>query len=368
MDASRASSVRRGAVLVNVAVAMVALLAMTALAIDVTRLHIAAQRAQNVADAAAYAGGSQLPKEAESRDLALKVAASNNAELPMWTAVVEDPDVTYYPPGSTIYRPDGTVLITLGPGSTGLKVVAHCTIDYSLARMFGFLTGTANRYAVVIRGAASGMPCVPIWISAGSPELVPEGDPVNLNKNDTVYDYNHDGVPDTLASGSFGFLDFSAQGCDQWFQELLHGFNVEPQVQEASFVRMGETVTAYTGEHVGQWNQALTQETGQDAGTARLERAQLDPVWSQESYTTHSYNHPRIMLVPIVEYQGSNGNNATYTIVGFASMWLENVTTVNGEKVIQVRFLEFQYDTGGGGDLDPDAGGRGGVFIVRPIA
>jgi hypothetical protein len=362
-------SPRLGGVLVQVTIALLALLAVTAFAADVTRLHIAAQRAQAVADAACFGGGARLPDPNLSRDVALKLAAGNNGELPKWPAAVNDADVTFYPGGSSIYAPDdGRLLIELGPEMTGLMVQARVSVDFSLARAVGLTTGTVMRFAVVIRGAVMGLPCVPIWISAGSPELESAGSIVNLVKTDTAYDENGDGVPDTVPPGSFGFIDMSISGNDDWFASLLRGYNVTPAVREASFLELGQTITAYTGEHVGQWNQALRQETGTLAGTARLERVLNDPTWSAETYEDHSKDNPRIMLVPIVNYTGQTGANCTYEVVGFAEMWLLDVTTIQGDKVIQVQFIDWHYSSGGGGELDPRAGGSGGVFIVRAIA
>lgn len=360
---------RVGGVLMQVTIALLALLAVTAFAIDMTRLHIAAQRAQAVADAACWGGGAKLPDPDLSRDIALKLATANTGELPTWPAVVNDGDVTFYPPGSSIYAPDdGRLLIQLGPVTTGLMVQARVSIDFGLAKVVGLTSGTVMRFAVVIRGAVMGLPCVPIWISEGSPELYQGGPPVNLVKTDVAYDEDGDGEPDTVPPGSFGFIDMSVSGNDDWFGSLLRGYNVTPEVQEASFIEVDEIITAYTGEHVGQWNQALKQETGGLAGTARLERVLNDPAWSAETFEDHSKDNPRIMLVPIVTYAGQTGANCSYTVVGFAEMWLWDVTTIQGDKVIQVQFIDYHYNTGAGGDLDPRAGGSGGVFIVRPIA
>lgn len=360
----------RGGVLVYVTLAVFALLAMAAFAIDVTRVHLAAQRAQNVADAAAYAGGDLLPDAAAAKDAALKTAAANNAAEPTWTAVVDPSDVTYYASGSSICRPDGTLITTLGSGTTGLFVKAHCTVEFSLASLFGLDSSTPTRYAAVIRGPAKGAYALPIWISRDSEDLVPEGQPVNLIQRDNAFDTDHDGVPDTLAPGSFGFLDMATSGED-WFSQLLSGWSVAEPCMESAYVELDTTITAYTGMSVGQWQQPLKMETGALAGTARLERAKYDATWSQEYYSpdtpdTYSDDNPRIVLVPIVDYLGGTGTNAQYYIVGFAEMWLLDVVNTDGGKGITVQFMEWHYSTGGGGEIDP--GSDNGVFVVRQIA
>lgn len=364
----RTMSAGRGAALVMLLGALGALLGMAALSIDVTRMYVAAQRAQSVADASAFGAGGKLPDSTVARTTALSLAATNIAQTPAWPTVVGEDDVTYYPPGSTIYRPDGSFLTQLGASTHGIMVKAHVQVDFAFAGMIGRATGTAARYAVVVRGAASGMRSVPIWISAGSPELE-SGAPVNLIKTDAVYDENNDGVPDTVPPGSFGFLDFSVPGED-WFRQGLSGYNMTDAVIEASFVEQGELVSAYTGEHVGEWVHHLQQETGQYRLTARLERAMNDSTWSQQTPEPGNYtsDNPRVIQVPIVQYFGGQGSTAQFTVVGFAAMWLIDVVQAQGDKAIQVKFLEYNYFSGGGGDLDPRTGGSGGVFIVRPIA
>jgi len=360
----------RGGVLVYVILALFALLAIAAFAIDVTRVHLAAQRAQNVADASAYAGGALLPDAAAAKDTALNTAVANNDEEPVWTAVVDQDDVTHYPPGSSIYRPDGSLITTLGAQTTGLYVKAHCTVDFSLASLFGLDSSTPTRYAVVIRGPAKGAYALPIWISRDSEDLVPHGQPVNLVQTDDAFDTDGDGVVDSLPPGSFGFLDMATPGED-WFSQLLSGWDVAEPCMQAAWVELDTTITAYTGMSVGQWTQPLERETGGLAGTARLERAESDATWSQEYYSpytpdTYSDDNPRIILVPIVDYLGGTGTNAQYYIVGFAEMWLLDVVNTGGGKGITVQFMEWHYSTGGGGEIDP--GADNGVFVVRQVA
>jgi hypothetical protein len=177
-------------------------------------------------------------------------------------------------------------------------------------------------------------------------------------------------VVDSLAPGSFGFLDMSTPGQD-WFSQLLSGWSVADPCLEAAYVELDTNVTAYTGIKVGQWQQPLESETGTLGGTARLERAEYDATWSQETYSpytpeTHSDDNPRIILVPIVDWLGGTGANAEYHVVGFAEMWLLDVVNTDGGKGITVQFMEWHYSTGGGGEIDP--GADNGVFVVRMIA
>lgn len=72
------SKTERGAVLLLVIFALAALLGVAALAIDIGMMEWARQRAQNVADAAALAGGQKMATVAGASDAATQVVGANN--------------------------------------------------------------------------------------------------------------------------------------------------------------------------------------------------------------------------------------------------------------------------------------------------
>ena len=69
---------RKGYVTVMVALGLVALLGTAAMSVDIGRVMMAAQRAQDVADAAAFAAGSMLRVPADAITAAQQVVAANN--------------------------------------------------------------------------------------------------------------------------------------------------------------------------------------------------------------------------------------------------------------------------------------------------
>ncbi len=369
---------RSGAVLVQVTIALIALLGIAAFALDITRLHVAAQHAQAVADGAALAGVVGLPDFPTGQALAVETVDGNNWDMsysdalanpdnvPEWYAWVNpSEDITYYPPGSTISAPDGTVVMQLGPNASGIGVRALVRVTYGLARVLGLDEGSRMREAVaVVAPGGSALPVAPIWISEGTRPDYTEPEPDGgYPIVDLVYDdLAHPPVEGTIAPGSFGFLDFSTPGYD-WFSQLLSGYDVAPEVYAGAYTSIGTVETAYSGEHVGQWVQPLEQETGQDAGTARLERAESEP-WATETYDDHSSDNPHIILVPVVTYLGGSGTNAELEVVEFAAMWLEEVVQQGGDKCIRVRFLNFEQFTGI--DIDPQ-GANTGVFVRKLI-
>ena len=71
---------QRGATLVLVVFALPALLGVAALALDIGMMEWARQRAQNVADAAALAGGQSMATAAGASAAAAQVVSANNAD------------------------------------------------------------------------------------------------------------------------------------------------------------------------------------------------------------------------------------------------------------------------------------------------
>ncbi|MFQ6133335.1 MAG: hypothetical protein ACE5R4_14930 [Armatimonadota bacterium] len=336
---------RCGSILVQVTIALVVLLGMAALALDVTRLHVAAQRAQAVADGAALAAVAELPDAAAAAALALEAVAANNDQVPEWQAVVGDGDLTYYPPGSTIYDADGAAVMELGPYASGVGVRAQVRVAYAFAPLLNLHQGLRTREAVAVQGPAGAICAVPIWISEDSNPGF--GQPVDL-----LYDDLKGSAGIAIPPGSFGFLDFATPGYD-WFGQLLRGYDIADPVRNNAIVRIGQLVTAYTGVNTGKWVHALEAETGGNAGTARLERAANEP-WRLDTFEDHPPTNPHIIMVPVVSHEGGTGTGATFKVSKFAVFWLDEVgKTEGGNHYIGVRFIEYQYSPDA--ILDPNA-------------
>ena len=94
---------RRGVVIVLVTIALVALLGLAALTIDVGQLCVAAQTAQDVADAAVLAGGPALPDYYAATDVALSLVDANNDATNSFQASCDaGDDISFWGPGETI--------------------------------------------------------------------------------------------------------------------------------------------------------------------------------------------------------------------------------------------------------------------------
>ena len=228
-----------------VVVSMVALMGAAAMVFDVGRLAIAAQRAQDVADSAALAGAPKLPYSYTARQIALATVQVNNTEGTGWQVQCGSADVIYYGPNQTLA--EGVVL---GPWACALKVTTRAPVDYGFARVLGINGATARRSAIVIRGPVAGVPICPMWIAYDTPLTF------GLSQEMHMADSPHyAGIP-----GSFGWLS-PPPGCTVPFFDLLRGygdgFPLTIEQVESSYVNVGSTVWAQTGESVGNFEKAL---------------------------------------------------------------------------------------------------------------
>jgi Flp pilus assembly protein TadG len=135
-------------------VAMLSLIGMAALVIDVGRLTIAAQHAQNVVDAAALAGARQLPDDAAARTALQGLVQANNHETPAYTVeLTPAEDVRFFGEGATVADYG-----ELTGREAAVEVTGRVTVDYFFARIFGMESATVTRSATALgtRSAGSG--------------------------------------------------------------------------------------------------------------------------------------------------------------------------------------------------------------------
>jgi hypothetical protein len=312
------------------AILIIVLLGMVALAVDVGRLYLHRQQLQTACDAAALAGGIELPDKAKATIEAREAALANGMDM-----------------YAVSFPADGLTLT----GATKIRVDGQRTVQHGFAQVLGFQSRPVGAHAVVLRtetvGWASGR-VVP-W---GIPWYGPEGDP---------YEYNN-GVEYLLKVGSRTSLTDGSTA--------KTGGNFYPLALERSLGDGGSGGAVY--EHDITWGfdgpiqvgDITDTEPGNMVGPTRhavvtdddslFVRATQDP-WADDTWSHYDYGNPRIVLVPIISPLG-NGRTEV-EILGFASFWVESC------KGHEVRGYFIDYTI-------PDAGGSGpdyGVFAFRLI-
>ena len=292
-------SSRKGATLVMICMGLVALLGVTGLTVDCGRYYIAAQQAQNVADAAALAAGPLLRYDTgQARDAAMDAVAANNETVGEYTALCDrDTDIVFYSPGSPL--PDGEVL---GSYAWAVVVTCHIPMTATFTRVLNATGVTVTRdSSVVLQAPMSAGFAMPMWIS-NTTDLDPTM-PLQL----------HVGL-DAVAPGSFGWLDLPFGGNQEW-KAVIAGETLDSSTYGALQTwETGDTVSVDTGEQVGLWAAPLADRM-----------ALADKMYPGDTLADHHEDNPRILLVPMVTYLGLSGINASYRIERFAAFYLETV-------------------------------------------
>ena len=319
---------RRGVSLIMAAILIVALLMIVGLAVDVGRLYAARQYLVNSCDAAALAGGVELPDQAKATSKASECAGANR----MTAHQVSFPADGVTPQGATKIRVDGQM-----------------TVPMTFARVMGRQSSPVGAYAIVRKTG-------PVGSVTG--RVVPWGIPW-YSDDGTPYQYNN-GVLYTLKVGSQTDLGNGApaktggnfyplalqrslgdgsSGAQVYAHDIKWGFDGQ--------VEVGDVTATEPGNMVGPTNHAV--RTGEDSLFGRAQQAP----WADDTWDNYDYGNPRIVIVPIISPL-SNGRTDV-EILGFAAFWVQSCV---GQEVSGY-FLDYTV---------PNAGGTGpdyGVFTFR---
>ena len=336
---------RRGVIMAWVAVALPILLGAAALTIDVGRLMIAAQVAQNTADAAALAGGQELPNNDTALWYATALVDANKqsfqgAGRDCWA---NPEDIVFYGPGDEI---PGFGL--LGPAAWGIRVTVHVSVRYAFAGAVGLREAAGARSCTVVRMPLGGVPVCPMWISYNT----------EYNYGDEQQLLMADGPSCAGIPGSFGWIE-PPSGQSNLFLDLLRGYNLTYKELHDNYVSVDDILTAYTGLSTGQWAKALN--TAPD-GLARLDRAQGLP-WTNDTFDAFHDTNPRIIIVPMVEYLGGTGSGAQFRIKAFGAFYIESINSKTKPYAINGRFLDYSAPGAGGDPLSPESG----LWVVQMV-
>jgi len=327
-----------GVIMVWVVVALMALLGMAALTVDVGRLAIAAQVAQDIADAAALGAGPELPSEGTAQYVALSLVTANNESSGGFTATCSPMygDIAFWGPNDTVPG-----FGALGSAAWGMRVTVHIPIDYIFARVLGLEGATVSRSCTVVRMPVGGVPICPMWVSYDTDYLY--GQEQQLLMADGPHCAN---IP-----GSFGWLA-PPSGENDLFLDLLRGYQIPYEDIVANYVSIGDICTATTGLSVGQWAKAL--DTAPD-GLARMDRAMWEP-WAGDTFDNFHNDNPRIMIVPMCEYLGGTGDNAQFQIRAFGAFYIESINSKKKPYSINGRFIQYTLPGADGDPLSPETG------------
>ena len=321
-----------GQTLVIVALMLPALLGAVALGTDVAVFYFNWGQLQKAADSAALAGANYLPDNpAQAATTANQLAQNNGvaASEIISTSVTAD--------------------------NLSISIKLQRTVPYYLARVLGLTSG------IVATSATATPQFSPGTVNAGTPSQVPPGGddngnnggacaevgtcglvPIGLDSN-TAYT---DGTQITLQQGQLGpgnwdLLALGGVGGSNLRTSIGNGFS--------SMVSVGDWVTTEPGKKVGPVDQGF-----QD----RLDSASsVDPMGT---FTSHTLTNPRVLILPVVDWQHPNGRSAVQ-VKSFASVWLD--TYSKGQ--VTVHFISQVIANSFGDPNAPYFGSRGTPILLK---
>jgi len=262
------------------AITLTAIIGMTALVVDVGSVLVEKYRLRSAVDAAALAGGQELPMYPDSaRTIALQYAEENGA-IPSGVTIEIDEDMC------------------------GIRVSAEHTVDYKFARVFGLTTKEVVQSSYVRLGSAGTVyegirPFAVEWGNFSYGELV------------TLKEGGGDG--DT---GNYGAVALGLRGAASFKDNVKFGYNGK--------ISVGDLIDTEPGNMSGPTVDGINYILGNDNCTF-------------EDFTKNSI---RLWTIPVVDSFEALGRDQI-EVSGFAIFYVEDTQTVNNDAVVIGRFLEY---------------------------
>jgi len=315
------------------AIALLALMGCVAMAVDVGRLVVAAESAQNAADAAALSAAPLLGVQTAAINSAQQTVEANNQTASLYRITNQSGDITYYGPNSTVPGYG-----TLGPWAQAIQVTGRIPVAYTFGRAVGLTETTVVRRATAVRAPTGGCPVAPMWITAATP----------YNYGTSYQLLMADGPHYPDIPGNFSWLQLPSGVSASW-SDVMAGMALSPQDSALMWKTQGDFLYGKTGLSVGQWRSALlTRISNGSSG-----------VYTGDTFTSYHPGNPRILLIPLCTFEGGTGSNAKFKVVKLGAFWLDGVLT-GGTKGISGRFIEFSFP---GSGMSPQSPIDTGIYV-----
>jgi Flp pilus assembly protein TadG len=297
---------RRGGTQVMVALLAPVLVGFTALTVDVGRLYVRKQALSNGVDAAALAGGRELPNKAAAESEAKRVAAANHIDTSRLTTQFEARSS-----GSSASQASIRAVSASEPKYNYMKVNAVEDVPMTFARIFGI-----NQWPVQANAAVA--------VTGGGGETVntiPSGStPFGIDKTAIQANGNVSVVIHACSMQQFWVLPFG--NLPDAVKNMITNGN-------PNSVSVGDLVDLASPKNPNYWYSVI------DGVTERIDRAQANPIYAGQDAGSATASNPRVVIVALVD-AGKDPNNAKQAkVVGFAAMYLLDVrqeTTTQGGK------------------------------------
>jgi hypothetical protein len=278
----------KGQILVILTIALPFLLGAVALSVDVMMFYANWAWLQKAADAAALAGAHFLP---------------NNPQL-------VDPTAREYAQFNDV-EPSEIVSISVNDDNTRVTVVLTRTVPYYFGRVLGLSDAWIRVRAVAgVENSGGGRRLRPIGVNCINPPCWEWGELVDLK-------YDMEGP------GNWHPLDFGARGggANDYRNEIINGCDC--------YIEVGDWVDVEPGTMTGPTRTAFN---------TLIDQANSDPTYSTQTYESATPGNPRIIPVPLVDFNEVQGKMKVL-VTGIAEFWVEEVHGRTGH--VRGRFMQM---------------------------
>jgi Flp pilus assembly protein TadG len=321
-----------GQILVIVALMLPALLGVVALGTDISVFYYNWVQLQKAADSAVLGGANYLPDNPTQAQTTANALAQSNGILA-----------------------NEIVSTSVAADDLSISIKLQRTVPYFLARALGLTSG------IVTTSATATPQFPPSTLNASTPGQVPAGGDNNGCNGDTCAATGNCGlVPVGLDSrtvytdstqinlqqgqlgpGNWDLLALCGVGGATLRSNIANGAN--------AMMSVGDWITTEPGKKVGPVDQGF-----QD----RLDAAaSVDPTGT---YSSHALTNPRVMILPVVDWQHPNGRSSVQ-VMSFASVWLDSYS--KGQ--VTVHFISQVIANSFGSPSAPYFGSRGSPMLSK---
>jgi Flp pilus assembly protein TadG len=269
-----------GAVIVLVALGMTVFIALTALVIDFGSLYLEKNRLQKVADASALAGAQELPLQYSKAKEEVYRAIEMNGEDPNLFTIETDSSFSIL---QVIGNKKGKLYFAKGLGIDEPNIQARARVE--------------------LQPLSSSKGAIPLGVQPTT--NLSFGQTQTLKVSDS-------------ASGNFGAIALTGLGAKDYETDLKSGYEFELKI-----------------------NSVLDTQTGQLAGPTKRAIDYRISLCPDSTYLNYPPDCSRVVLVPVYEPVQTDENQIKQVrIVGFASFFLESVSSTSEGAEVTGRFIE----------------------------
>lgn len=307
---------RAGNTMILIALGMTMLIGSVAFVTDAGMGYAKKRHLSNSLDAAALAGGMELPADGD--------AARTKANEYLTLNDVDPDDVT----------------ITVAEDNRSIELVGNEQMDLYFARIFGMDTADVAARAKVIVGplASVGSGIRPYSIEQGTILDFPDC----YGQSIVIKEGTED--PEDVLSGNFKTVALGGTGKSVLLDNALNGFDGEVAIGDVIDTEPGNAVSV--SNQVANWINSTAYN------------------WQEEYADGTPYMDERTWLIPLVEVYDVNGRDEI-TVVGFGMIYVEDIEVVGGKTEITAKFMQSYTSLDGIVDLTLADTGVLGMNLVE---